>query len=260
MTVYLKELISQRELLFTWTLRDFRVRYSQSVLGAAWAILQPLALIIIFSVVFSIFVKVPTGDVPYPIFSYTALLPWTFFANALNFAIPSLVSNMSLVSKIYFSREILPLSAILVSFIDFVIASSIYMLMLAYYRVVIAPVILFVPLILLIQIILIFGISLFGSAMMVFYRDIRFVIPLVLQVWMYLSPIIYPVDLVPLKFQTLYFLNPMAAIIESYRRVILYQQSPDWFYLGLAALISILTLVVSYRYFKTAEKKFADLI
>jgi lipopolysaccharide transport system permease protein len=260
MLANMKELINQRELLYTWTRRDFRVRYSQSVLGVAWAILQPLALFIIFNIVFSVIVRVPTGNIPYPVFSYTALLPWTFFANAISFAIPSLVNNMDLVSKIYFSREILPLSAILVSFIDYLIASSIYIVMLIIYRVEIGLTILYFPLILLIQIILIFGISLLGSAVMVFYRDIRFVIPLALQLWMYLSPIIYPIDLVPERFRTFYYLNPMAAILESYRRIILHQQAPDWTYLGIAAFVSVAILIFSFRFFKKAEKKFADLI
>jgi len=254
------ELTKARELLFTWTLRDFRVRYSQSVLGAAWAILQPFSLMVIFSVIFSAFLRVPTDGIPYPIFAYTALLPWTLFANSLSFAIPSLVSNMNLVSKIYFPREILPLSSILVCFVDFVIASSIFVLMMLFYRIPVGPSILLVPLVLIVQLVLTFGISLLASAINVFYRDVRFVVPLTLQIWMYLSPIIYPVNLVPEKFRPLYFLNPMAALIDSYRRLILLNQMPDWPYLGLATLVSILLALVSYRYFKQAEREFADLI
>jgi len=254
------ELFEARELLFTWTRRDFKVRYSQSVLGAAWAILQPLSLMVIFSVIFSVFMKVPTDGIPYPVFAYTALLPWTLFANSLSFAIPSLVNNMNLVSKIHFPREVLPLSAIIVSFIDFLIASSIFVLMLLFYRVPVGPVILLAPLVLLIQIILMFGVSLVASAVMVFYRDVRFVVPLTLQIWMYLSPVIYPVTLVPERFRPFYFLNPMAVLIDSYRRLILFNQTPDWPYLGLAALVSVSVAVVAYRYFKRAEREFADLI
>jgi lipopolysaccharide transport system permease protein len=249
-----------RELLFTWAMRDFKVRYSQSVLGAAWAILQPLSLMVIFSVIFSVFIKVPTDGVPYPVFAYTALLPWTFFANSLSFAIPSLVNNMNLVSRIYFPREILPLSAILVSFIDFLIAYSIFVIMLLVYRVQVGPAILLVPLVLLIQIVLTFGISLLAAAVNVFFRDIRFVIPLALQIWMYLSPIIYPVNLVPARFRPIYFLNPMAVLIDTYRRIVLLNQSPDWPYLCLATLLSGLLITFAYRYFKRAEREFADLI
>jgi lipopolysaccharide transport system permease protein len=260
MTVYLRELITARELLFNWTLRDFRVRYSQSILGAAWAILQPLALMIIFTVVFSFFVRVDTGGVPFPLFTYAAILPWTFFANSLSTAIPSLVTNMNLVSKIHFPREILPLSSILVSFADFLVASSIFVLLLAYYRVPIGPAVLLLPLPLLVQVVLTFGISLLASAINVFYRDIRFVIPLVLQLWMYLSPIFYPVDYVPERFRPFFMLNPIATLIESYRRVILFNQMPDWGYLGITALFSGVLTLVAYRYFKRAERRFADLI
>jgi len=260
MSTYLKDLIGARELLFTWTMRDFKVRYSQSVLGAAWAIVQPLSLMIIFSVIFSVFIKVPTDGIPYPIFAYTALLPWTFFANSLSFAIPSLVNNMNLVSKIYFPREILPFSSILVGLADFAIASSIFVVMLWLYQIPIGPSILLVPLVLLIQIVLMFGVSLLASAVNVFYRDVRFVIPLALQLWMYLSPVIYPTTLIPEQLRPLYFLNPMAVLIDTYRRLILFKQMPDWPYLGLAAWVSILLALLSYRYFKRAERVFADLI
>jgi lipopolysaccharide transport system permease protein len=260
MSAYLTELIGARELLFTWTMRDFKVRYSQSILGAAWAILQPLSLMIVYSILFSVFIQVPTEGIPYPVFAYTALLPWTLFANSLNSAIPSLVSNMNLVSKIHFPREVLPLSAIMVSFIDFLIASSIFVLMLLFYRVPVGPVILLLPLVLLIQIILTFGISLLASAVNVFYRDVRFVVPLALQIWMYLSPIIYPVTLVPERLRPFYLLNPMAVLIDTYRRTILFNQMPDWPYLGLAALVSVSLTVVAYRYFKRAEREFADVI
>jgi lipopolysaccharide transport system permease protein len=256
----LNELKKHRELLFSWTLRDFKVRYSQSLLGVTWAILQPFSLMIIFSAVFSVFLKVPTDGIPYPVFAYTAILPWTFFANALSFAIPSLVSNMNLVSKIYFPREIFPLSSILVCLIDFGVASIIFVLMLLFYRVPVGLTILYVPLILIVQIILTFGISLLGSAVIVFYRDVRFVIPLALQIWMYVSPVIYPANMVPPKFRSIYFLNPMAVLIDTYRRIILFNQTPDWRYLGLTSLLSVLLMVGAYRYFKRAEREFADLI
>lgn len=260
MFTQLKEFLDSRELLLTWTMRDFRVRYSQSVLGAAWAILQPFSLMVIFSLVFSVFIKIPTGGVAYPIFAYTALLPWTFFASALSAAIPSLVEHLDIVSKIYFPREILPFSAILVASVDFGIAALVYALMLVFYRVAIGPLALIALLALLIQLLLTFGISLVGAAVNVFYRDIRFVIPLMLHLWFYLSPVIYPVELVPERFQPLYFLNPMAAIIETYRRTLLFNQPPDWPYLGLAALVSLAVLLLGYRYFKRVEREFADAI
>jgi lipopolysaccharide transport system permease protein len=256
----LMELYNARELLFSWTFREFRVRYSQSIMGAAWAVLQPLVLMVIFSLVFSLLLSVDTGGVPYPVFSYVGTLPWTLFATSITFAVPSLVSNMNLVSKIYFPREVLPISSILVGLVDFAIASALLVPMLLIFQIPITWTVLFVPVILLIQTILTAGISLFASAINVFYRDVRFVVPLALQIWMYLSPVIYPVNAVPEQWRTLYFLNPMAAIIDSYRRVLLQGQPPDWPYLGLSALVSILTLAFGYRYFKNAERQFADLI
>lgn len=260
MLSHLRELATAHELLFTWTRRDFKVRYSQSVLGAAWAVLQPLSLMVIFSLIFSLFIKVPTDGIPYPLFAYTALLVWTFFANSLSTAIPSLVNNMNLVSKIYFPREILPLSANLVSMIDFLIAATIFVILLVIYQVAVGWTIVFLPLLLLIQVLFTFGVSLAASAINVFYRDVRFVIPLALQIWMYLSPVIYPISLVPEWLRPFYLLNPMATLIDSYRRVIFLNQPPDWLYVGLATLVSLVILLGSYRYFKRAERDFADLI
>jgi len=167
---------------------------------------------------------------------------------------------MNLVSKIYFPREILPLSSILVCFVDFIIATSIFVLMIIFYQISLGPTTLLVPFVLIIQMILTFGISLLASAINVFYRDVRFVIPLVLQIWMYISPIIYPVELVPEKIRPFYFINPMAVLIDTYRRIILFDQMPDWPYLGLATLLSVTIMIVAYRYFKHAEQQFADVI
>lgn len=257
---HLRELIEARDLLFTWVRREFRVRYSQSVIGGAWAVLQPLALMAIFSLVFGFVLQVPAEGVPYPVFSYVGSLAWTFFASALTFAIPSLVNNMSLVSKIYFPREILPLSAVLVCLADFVIAAALLIPLMLLSGVALRWTIVLLPLIVFIQILLSYGLSLIGSAVNVFFRDVRFVIPLALQVWLYASPVIYPVSAVPETLRAIYFLNPMAVLIDSYRRVILFGQLPDWGWLGFAAVVSILILILGYRFFKRAENRFADLI
>lgn len=260
MIAHFIKLLTYRELLFNWALREIRVRYKQSMLGITWAILQPLLMTLIFTVVFSLFVRVPTEGIPYPIFAYCALLPWTFFANSLSFAVPSLVTNMNLVTHIYVPREIFPLASIIACFMDFLAASVIFAVMIMVYKVVITPLVLLVPLILIIQILLTLGIALLSSAANVFYRDIRFVIPLGMQLWMYASPIIYPVSAVPENLRSFYMLNPMAPIIDSYRRIILQGKMPDWNHLGLAALMSILLLVIVYWYFKRVEMEFADVI
>lgn len=247
-------------MLITWTRREFRVRYSQSVLGVAWAILQPLALMVIFSLVFGYLLDVPTAGVPYPVFSYVGLLTWTFFANALTFAIPSLVNNMTLVSKIYFPREILPLSSILVCLADFMVAAALLIPLMLISGVRLHSTLAWLPLLVLIQITLSYGLSLIGAAVNVFFRDVRFIIPLALQIWMYASPVIYPVDAVPKPLRAVYFLNPMAVLIDSQRRVLLFGQAPDWGWLSLAAAISVASFVLGYRLFRHSESRFADVI
>jgi lipopolysaccharide transport system permease protein len=260
MLIGIKELASHRDLLVNWTMRNIKVRYKQSLLGAAWSILQPLSATVILTLIFSRFVRVPTDGIPYPIFYYSALLPWTFFAAAVSSGVTSLVSNMNLVTKIYFPREILPLAAILASLVDFLIASLIFVGMIILYRIPLSPSFVTVPLILLIQLTLVTGIVLFTSALTVFYRDIRFVVPLGLQLWMYMTPIIYPLSMVPERFRSLYMLNPMAGVIDAYRRVILQGEWPQMNYLLLGAAVSIALLIVAYYYFKRAEAVFADII
>lgn len=256
----LKLLYDHRELLWTWALRDIQVRYKQSFLGAAWAILQPLSMMVVFSLIFVYIVKVPTDGRPYPIFSYTALLPWTFFTTAITFAVPSLVNNMTLVTKVYFPREIFPIAAVGASFIDFLIASLVFVGMMLVYRIPLSVTFLILPLLVVIQILLTLGVVLFASALNVYYRDVRFVVPLGMQLWMYATPIIYPVSLVPERFRALYLLNPMAGLIEAYRAVALRGVWPDWSYVGAAAGVSVILFVLGYLYFKRVEWQFADII
>ena len=256
----LKILLAYKDLLKLWTQREIRIRYKQSFLGIAWAILQPLVLMIIFSVIFSLIIKVPTNGIPYPIFSYSGILPWTFFSTALSFGIPSLVNNMGLVTKIYFPREILPLASIGAAFFDFLIASSIFIGMYFYYHMKPSWNLFFLPLILVIHVILTIGIVLPMSALNVFYRDIRFIIPLGIQIWFYATPIIYPVSQIPERFRTLYAINPMVGIIDAYHQVILYHNHPNFLYLSISLLVSLLLFNGGYWLFKKMEFKFADVI
>jgi lipopolysaccharide transport system permease protein len=260
MLANVQELSAHRGLLISWVMRDIKVRYKQSLMGTAWAILQPLSATLIFAVIFSHFVRVDTDGIPYPIFYYSALLPWTFFTSSITFGVGSLVSNMSLVTKIYFPREILPLSAVLASMVDFFVASLIFVGMMILYQVPLSVSLLCIPLLFFIQVTLTVGVVLLASAVNVFYRDMRFVVPLGLQLWMYLTPIIYPLKMVPERFRTVYMLNPMAGVIDSYRRVILQGKWPEMTYLLLAAAVSVMLLLGAYRYFKRAEAVFADII
>lgn len=257
---YLRNLYQFRDLLWLWTLREVQVRYKQSLLGVAWAILQPLGLTVVFTMVFSRLVRVDTGGVPYPVFVYAALVPWTLLATSLSFGIPSLVNNMNLVTKIYFPREILPLANIGAALLDFGIAAVIFVGMLLIYRVWPGPQAVWVLLLLVIQCVLMMGVTLLGAAVIVFFRDMRFVVPLALQVWMYVTPVIYPAELVPNRFQVYYFLNPMAGIIDGYRRVLTMAEPPQWPYVGLAAVVSLLIFLGGYAVFKRTEPIFADLI
>ena len=260
MVASLKELWTYRELLQSWTVRNLKVRYKQSLLGGAWAILQPLALMIVFSVIFTRFVRIPTDGTPYPIFSYTALLPWTFLATSITFGVSSLTQNLNLVTKIYFPREILPISEIGAAFVDFSVASIVFVGLAAFYGVSVTEKFLVVPFLVIIQICLMAGIVLIVAAMNVFYRDLRFVVPLAVTLWMYATPIIYPMELVPESIRPLYLLNPMAVIIESYRSVLLRAEWPEWGSLAIASAICIFIMLAGYAFFKKREWQFADII
>jgi lipopolysaccharide transport system permease protein len=260
MLTNIRNLWKHRELLWVWTAREVRVRYKQSLLGVGWAILQPLAFTLMFTLVFSFVVQVPTDGIPYPIFSFTAMLPWTMFATAINFGVSSLVGNMNLVTKIYFPREVLPLAAIAAAFVDFLVASLIYIVMLLWYRMPIYPTALLLPVLVAVQLALTIGVVLLGAAGLVFYRDIRFLVPLGLQLWLYASPVIYPASMIPAQWQWLYQLNPMVGILEGYRAILLHGQWPPTSSLATATVISVAVLLAGYAWFKRAEPAFADLI
>lgn len=251
-----------RELLWVLTLREIQVRYKQSILGIAWAILQPLAMMLTFTLVFSYVLKVPSDGVPYPIFSYSALLFWTFFSNSLSRAIPSIETNAPLIRKIYFPREFFPASAVLSAFFDFFISAVVFLGLMVYFRadVHVTANILWVVPILAIQMVFTMGICFFASAFNVYYRDVKHALPFVIQIWMFACPIIYPVSSVPERFHTLYYLNPMAGIIVNFRTVILTGTSPNLNYLGIAAGGAVLLFIFGYLYFKRIEMQFADVV
>jgi lipopolysaccharide transport system permease protein len=256
----LRTLYGYRQLLAMWSVREIKVRYKQSLLGAGWAVLQPLALMAIFTLVFSLFARLPSDGIPYPLFSYTSLLIWTFFSTSITFAIPTLVNNFNLVTKIYFPREILPIASVVAAFVDFLLASIILLVVVFIYQVPLTLNVLWVPVIVAVQILLTVGVTLPASAFIVFYRDVRFVVPLGIQLWMYASPVIYPVSMVPERFRVLYALNPMVGIVDSYRRVIIQGEAPNLQYLAISTLVSLSLAGLGYLYFKRSEGSFADLI
>ncbi len=249
-----------RELVLSLTKRDIRARYKQSVLGIAWALLQPLAMTLVFTVVMSHIVRIDTGGIPYPVFAYVTMLPWTFFAGGLTGGSECLVSNFNLITKIYFPREVFPIAAILGKTVDLGLGLLILVPMLIYYHVHLTWIALLAVPILVVQVCLMLGISFILSSWNLFYRDIRHVMPLLTQVWMYATPVIYPLALVPKAYLGLYMLNPMASLMDSLRNVLLLGEAPVWSYLGVAAGVSVALLVLGYRTFKRLEPVFAETI
>jgi len=254
------ELWRFRELLISLTQREIKVRYKQTLLGMAWAILQPLSLMIIFTLVFSVFLKIKAGDVPYPLFAYSALVPWTFFSTSLSFGALAVVNNSNLVTKVYFPKEILPFASLGAAFLDFLIAGMIFFILILIYRVPLTANFIFVLPIIGLLLIFTAALILTASALNVIWRDVKFVVPLLVQVWMFITPIIYPVSQVPEKLRVFYLFNPMAPIVDNFRRVTVFGESPNWLELLIAAVISIVVFLLSYIFFKHKEKVFADII
>lgn len=257
---YLKTLFEYRELMYNLAMREIKARYKQTVLGASWAVLQPLALMVIFTVVFSYFTRLPSDGIPYPLFAYAALLPWTFFAGSLARGVGSLVANQALVRKIYFPREIMPLAAVAAGFVDFAIAAVLFIGMFIYYGVPLTGNALFLVPILVIQVTFVLGIVLLLAPLNVFYRDIGHVLPLLIQVWMFASPIIYPLSMVPERFRGIYALNPMVGIIDGYRKTLIQGLPPDFAALQSAAVVAAVCFLGGIVLFKRLEFKLADVI
>jgi lipopolysaccharide transport system permease protein len=253
-------LAQSRDLLWAWTRRTVRARYKQSILGGLWAVLPPVATVAIFSIIFTFFIPVDTQDLPYVVVAYTAMVPWAFFASAVMDMVDSLTVNVNLVSKIYFPREILPTAALFARLLDFAIALLLLLAMMIFYRLpLLTPSWLYLPIVLAAQLALALGLGFAGGALNVFYRDIRHLVALGLQLWFYATPIIYPVSVVPEQWRSLYFLNPMAGIIESYRAIFLHAEAPPP-QLGSAAILALVILLAGYWLFKRVEFQFADLV
>ena len=256
----LKDLFIAQEILFALAARDIKAKYKQAFAGFIWAIFQPLVLMLLFTVVFSRFARIPSEGVAYPIFSYIAILPWSFFSGGVTAACGSIVSNSSLITKIRMPKEVFPFAAILARGVDLGISGIIFVFMLLFFDISFGLKILWLIPLLFVQIIFMMGISLFLSSLAVFYRDINFGIGLLMQAWMFLSPVAYPLNIVPKNYIGLYMLNPMVTIIDGYRKAILHNVMPDLNNLGLVLATSLGLLFLSYWFFKTLEGKFADLI
>jgi lipopolysaccharide transport system permease protein len=257
----LREILAHRELLWALGIREVRVRYKQSLLGIAWAAIQPLTMMFIFTVVFGRFARLPSEGVPYPVFSYAALLPWNFFSSAVSSAIASVAGGGALIKKVYFPRAVLPLSSMLTSAVDFLVSAGVFGLLLAYYKVSVGWHLVYLAPLLLLQVAFMVGISLLLGAFNAYYRDVRYVLPIALQVWLYATPVVWSMSLVPVQYRTLYAaLNPMAAVIEGWRAAVLRGSAPDAALVAAAAATAGVVLLTGYHYFHYVERNFADVI
>ena len=253
------ELIQYRELLASLTRRDLLLRYKQTIMGFGWSILMPVTYMIIFSLIFTRVVKLDTG-VPYPIYAYTGLLPWNFFASSLRFAVSSLTSNSTLVTKVYFPREILPFSVILVSLVDFAVGAIVLAGLMAWYGVGLHASLLLLPVVVLVQVLFTAGVTLLLAMGNLFYRDVKYLIEIVITLWMFATSVVYPVQRIGGQLGPLLALNPMTPIIDAYRAVVLHGQPPAAGpFLGAAAFSAAL-LAVSWLAFHRAEFRFAESI
>ncbi len=253
------EIWQYRELLYFLTWRDIKVKYKQTVLGAAWAILQPLLSMVVFTLFFGKLANMPSDGMPYPIFTFCALVPWTYFANALSASGNSLVGSANLISKVYFPRLIVPGASVLAGLLDFGIAFLVLLGMMAYYGIAPGWGIFMVPMILLLTMGTAFGVGALLSALNVEYRDVRYAMPFMLQLWMFATPIVYPLSLVPARYQWMVALNPMAGIIEGYRAALLGRSFPQ-IPLVISSVLCLSLLLAGAFYFRRVEKTFADVI
>lgn len=255
-----REIWAYRELLGMLAWRDASVRYRQSIVGIGWALIQPIMTIIIFTVIFGTFAKLPSEGIPYPLYSLCALLPWNYFARSLGGASDSLVGSASLITKVYFPRIILPLSKVFSGFVDFAVTLGMLIAMMAWYRITPTSGLLLLPVFLLIAMLAALGVGLWLTALNVKYRDVVFVVPFLTQFWMYASPVAYSTSIVPVKWQWLYGLNPMVGVIEGFRWALLGKAAPNLSMMFASFSVVCLILISGLIYFKKMERTFSDII
>ena len=255
-----KELWKYRELLFFLTWRDIKVRYKQTILGASWAILQPLFTMVVFSVFFGGLAKVPSDGLPYPIFSFAALVPWQFFANGISQSSNSLVASANLLKKVYFPRLIVPVSAVISGIVDFGIAFLVLLGMMLFYGITPTGAIFWLPLLLLLALVTSLGVGLWLTAMNVQFRDVRYAVPFLVQAWMFATPIAYPSSLLDEPLRTVYGLNPMVGVVEGFRWALLGTDTAPGPIILVSALAAVFLLISGLFYFRRMEKSFADVV
>ena len=257
--INLKDLWVYRELLYFLTWREIKVRYKQTVLGFAWAILQPFCMMIVFTLFFGTLAKIPSEGIPYPLFNYAALLPWTLFAEGISRSSTTMVQDANLIRKVYFPRLVMPISGILSPLVDFAIAFTILIGMMFYFGYSPTIYVLLLPAFIILALMTSLGVGLWLSAINVKYRDVRYVIPFLVQLWLFASPVVYSSNLLPEKFRIIYGLNPMAGVIEGFRWVLLGTEPPGSL-IAISVIIVVVILISGAFYFRHNEKIFADVI
>ena len=256
----LHEVWQYRELLYFLVWRDVKVRYKQTVIGAAWAIFQPLMIMLIFTVIFGKFANIPSDGLPYPIFAYTGLLPWTYFSQAIARSSVSLVSDADLIRKVYFPRLIIPIASVVSPIVDFLLAFLVFIGMMVWYGITPTWGAATLPLFFLLALCTALSVSLWLSALNARYRDIGHTIPVLIQLWLYASPIAYPVSLVPERWRLIYSLNPIAGVVEAFRWGLLGKESPDFRVIAISAVVVVALLIGGLLFFKRMERTLADVV
>jgi len=256
----LRDVWQYRELLYFLTWRDVKVRYKQTLLGAAWAILQPLLTMLIFTLLFGLLARIKSEGIPYPIFAYSGLIVWVFFSNSVTNSGNSLVGSANLITKIYFPRMIIPAAAVAAGLVDLALAFVIQTVLMIYYHVHITWALTMIPVLVVLATGLALGVGMWLSALNVKYRDIRYAIPFLMQIWMFASPVIYPLSLLPEKWRWLLMLNPLTGIIQNFRVALFANEAFDWKSLGVSTLITVMVLTYSAFSFRRMEKQFADIV
>jgi len=256
----LKGIWQYRELLYFLVWRDLKVRYKQTVIGIGWAVLQPFVTMVIFTVIFGVLARIPSDGIPYPIFAYSALLPWNYFATALQRCVVSVVGDAALVSKVYFPRLILPLAGTISGFADFFVSFLLLLGMMTFYGLHLSWTVLVLPFFLLLALSTALAVGLWLSALNVRYRDVGHTIPFLMQIWMYASPIVYPASMIPEKYRFFYSLNPMAGVIEGFRWALLGKQSPDFAVMAISMAVVLFLILGGLVFFRNMEKTFADVV
>ena len=256
----LRELWDYRGLLYFLVWRDLKIRYKQTAIGAAWAVLQPFLTMVVFSLFFGRLAHIPSGGVPYPIFYYSALLPWMYFAGALQNATNAMVENERVITKVYFPRLLLPLAAVVSGLVDFAIGFTVFLGMMLYYRIAPGAGILLLPAFLLLAVLTATGVGLWLSALNAVYRDVRYVMPFLIQLWMFASPVAYPSSLIPERWRWLYGLNPMAGVVEGFRVALIGRGQPPNLLMAASAAAVLLVVAGGLAYFQKMEATIADVV